>query len=105
MDAMVTGRMSLEKKEAGNKILASLGVSPSKAINQLYDYLIEKQTLPFITATQRKVYSEEEIKAALDWVDDFPYVELSDRTLTMSRDELRQERLRKAGLMDGVDCV
>ena len=46
-DAMVTGRMSPEKKEEGNRILASLGSNPSQAINQLYDFVIAKRALPF----------------------------------------------------------
>lgn len=46
-DAMVTGRMTREKKEAGNRILASLGTTPSQAINHLYDFVIEKRELPF----------------------------------------------------------
>lgn len=39
-DAMVTGRMSLQKKNAGGRVLKKLGVSASQAINQLYDYFV-----------------------------------------------------------------
>lgn len=41
MDAMVTGRMSAEKKERGNRILEREGWNASRAINCLYDRIIE----------------------------------------------------------------
>lgn len=40
-DAMVTARMPLAKKEAANKVLAELGSSPSSAVNDLYDCIID----------------------------------------------------------------
>lgn len=46
-NAMVTGRMSGEKKQAGNAILNKLDVTPSAAINMLYDYIIKNKKLPF----------------------------------------------------------
>ena len=52
-DAMVTGRMSKQKKRAGNAALAQVGVTPSAAINQMYDYVIEHRSLPFQTAEKR----------------------------------------------------
>ena len=41
-EAMVTARMRVGKKEEGNRVLASLGTNASKAVNQLYDYVIER---------------------------------------------------------------
>ena len=38
-DAMVTARMSSEKKEAGNRILEQMGTNASQAVNRLYDYV------------------------------------------------------------------
>ena len=46
-DAMVTARMSAEKKEAGNRMLEQLGTNASQAVNRLYDYVLEKKQLPF----------------------------------------------------------
>ncbi len=46
-DGMVTGRMSAAKKEAGNRVLESLGLNASQAINQMYDFLIRERSLPF----------------------------------------------------------
>lgn len=45
-DAMVTGRMPQAKKQAGGRVLQSLGLSASQVINQLYDYLITYERLP-----------------------------------------------------------
>ena len=46
-EVMVTARMGVGKKEEGNRVLASLGTNASKAVNQLYDYVIERGVLPF----------------------------------------------------------
>lgn len=54
-DVMVTGRMSKAKKDAGNHVLSSLGMSTSEAINQLYDYLIQTQSLPFAQKKPKKL--------------------------------------------------
>ncbi|MDJ1121751.1 type II toxin-antitoxin system RelB/DinJ family antitoxin [Olsenella sp. YH-ols2217] len=45
--AMITARMTPEKKEEGNAALKALGVTPSEAVNQLYDYVIRCGDLPF----------------------------------------------------------
>lgn len=45
--AMITARMTPEKKEEGNAALRALGVTPSEAVNQLYDYVIKNGELPF----------------------------------------------------------
>lgn len=47
-DAMVTARMSAEKKEAGNKVLEKEGYNASQFINKVYDKLIEDQDAKFI---------------------------------------------------------
>ena len=39
-DAMVTARMSQEKKEAGNRVLEQLGTNASQVVNRLYDYVL-----------------------------------------------------------------
>lgn len=46
-DAMVTGRVPLQKKVAATRVLNQIGVSTSQAINQLFDYLIQHGSLPF----------------------------------------------------------
>ena len=53
-DAMVTARMSQEKKEAGNRVLEQLGTNASQAVNRLYDYVLEKRQLPFPEERERR---------------------------------------------------
>lgn len=69
-EAMVTARMGIEKKEEGNRILSSLGTNASKAINQLFDYVIEKRALPFdANAKKQQLHSQAEIESAISLVD------------------------------------
>lgn len=42
--------MSQAKKQAGSRVLQSLGMSASQAINELYDYLIAQRAMPFTKA-------------------------------------------------------
>ena len=93
-DAMVTARMSQEKKEAGNRILEQMGTNASQAVNRLYDYVLEKQQLPFPEQHERRKHTQEEIAQAIAWVDSIPR---QDRFSTMTDDELRRERLASRG--------
>lgn len=70
-DAMVTARMSPEKKEAGNRVLEQLGTNASQAVNRLYDYVIEKKELPF-PEEGRPAYTREDIERAIEWADGVP---------------------------------
>ena len=94
-DAMVTARMSAEKKEAGNRMLEQLGTNASQAVNRLYDYVLEKKQLPFPEQQERRRYTQEEIAQAIAWVDSIPR---RDRFSTMTDDEIRWERLVSRGL-------
>lgn len=94
-DAMVTARMSQEKKEAGNRMLEQLGTNASQAVNRLYDYVLEKKQLPFPEQQERRRYTQEEIAQAIAWVDSIPR---KDRFSTMTDDEIRRERLVSRGL-------
>lgn len=89
-DAMVTARMSAEKKEAGNRMLEQLGTNASQAVNRLYDYVLEKKQLPFPEPQERRTHTQEEIAQAIAWVDSIPR---KDRFSTMTDDEIRRERL------------
>lgn len=92
-EAMVTARMGAEKKDEGNRILASLGSNASKAVNQLYDYLIEERALPFERATvERRPRSKAEIAAAVALVDGL-VAPISDEYRDMSLKEARLARL------------
>lgn len=70
-DAMVTARMSSEKKETGNRILAQLGTNTSQTINDLYDCIISNKRLPFSQKQEFGLgkYSKKEIQDAARQVD------------------------------------
>lgn len=99
-DAMVTARMSAEKKEAGNRMLERLGTNASQAVNRLYDYVLEKKQLPFPEQHERRKHTQEEIAQAIAWVDSIPR---RDRFSTMTDDEIRRERLISRGLATSKD--
>ncbi len=63
-DTMVTGRMAPAKKAAGNKVLKSLGLSASEAVNKLYDHLIEYGQLPFPSQAEKPITLEDRKEAA-----------------------------------------
>jgi antitoxin component of RelBE/YafQ-DinJ toxin-antitoxin module len=89
MDAMVTGRMSQGKKETGNAVLARLGLSASVAINQLYDYLIEYESLPFSESAR---LDKDEVVNRIALVDSIP-LPADNRFATMTDADIRRERL------------
>ena len=99
-DAMVTARMSAEKKEAGNRMLEQLGTNASQAVNRLYDNVLEKKQLPFPEQQERRKHTQEEIAQAIAWVDSIPR---RDRFSTMTDDEIRRERLVSRGLATSKD--
>ncbi len=92
-EAMVTARMAVDKKEEGNRVLAALGTNASKAVNQLYDYVIEEQALPFgRRAVERAAHSPAEIAAAIALVDGL-VAPVASEYRTMSLKEARLARL------------
>ena len=93
---MVTARMSEEKKYDGARILKKLGTTPSKAINNLYDYVIKNRALPFEEENkdQPRKITPEQWREAQEWVDSLrlPY-ELSGEFKNMTTKEARMHRL------------
>ncbi len=102
-DAMVTARMTPEKKEAGNRILEQLGTNASQAINRLYDYVLEKRALPFPEQQEQRKYTQEEIAEAIAWVDGLRRPRKPSRFDNMTLKEVKRERLIAKGLMDPGD--
>lgn len=66
MDAMVTARMSEEKKRSGNRVIAEAGKTPSGFIGEVYDYLIDENRLPDLTRTRAEGRSLDERKALFE---------------------------------------
>lgn len=89
-DVMVTGRMSKAKKEAGNRILRSMGISASQAINQLYDYLIEEKELPFSQKRSPR-RTKAQAKKAASFIDSIPVMNAFS---SMTDEEIRQRKIK-----------
>lgn len=100
-EVMVTGRMTASKKEEGNRILASLGVSASQAINQLYDYVIANRALPFQKEEAApRTHSPEEIAEAIAWVNSLAVPCENSIFNDMTDKEIRLHRLASRGLLE-----
>lgn len=94
-DAMVTGRMSAEKKAAGARVLAKEGLNASQAINLLYDKLDESQSAEFLT--QRKP-ERREWESAAKFIDALASpVPIKTRFDNMTRGEIKLERAKAKG--------
>ncbi|MBF4804694.1 type II toxin-antitoxin system RelB/DinJ family antitoxin [Lancefieldella rimae] len=102
-DAMVTARMSAQKKETGAKLLKSLGISASEAINQLYDYIIKTERLPFDLPEESTLTTEERLAQAVKRINDIPKVSVSKEFSMLSDNEIRLARLHKKGLSHTKD--
>lgn len=89
-DAMVTGRMSKAKKDAGNRVLRSMGISASQAINQLYDYLIEEHELPF-KKERKPQRTKAQVQKALSFIDSIP---ATNAFSSMTDEEIKQSKLK-----------
>ena len=99
-DAMVTARMSATKKEAGNRILESLGSNASQAINEFYDYLISKKQLPWTEQknTEKKKVDKKTLAAILAEMDSMT-VKLDSDFKNMTTKEAKRRRLDAKGLI------
>ena len=97
-DAMVTARMSQAKKEAGNRALERLGTNASRAINDLYDYVISNRKLPAeMMGEQLDQRSRaERLKEAAEWFEALA-LPPGNRFASMSDEEIRRERLVAKG--------
>ena len=92
-EAMVTGRMSAEKKAAGNRILERAGLNASQAVNLLYDKLIEEGNPDFLT--YQKILPEAWKSAAK--IIDAVYVPISGQFDNMTRGEIKLARAKAKG--------
>ena len=96
-DAMVTGRMSAKRKEAGNAVLAQAGLNASQAIGLMYDRLIDERNADFL-CEQPAASRESRMASAALFVD-----RLSSRRASrfdgMSSADIKMERLKSRGLV------
>ena len=91
--AMVTGRMSAEKKAAGGKVLEKAGLNASQAINLLYDKLEEEQNADFLV--HRKP-ARHEWESAAKFIDSI-VMPFDSRFDNMTRGEIKLERAKSKG--------
>lgn len=102
-DAMVTARMSPEKKEAANRVFEQLGTNASRAINDLYDYVIANKELP--TAQDEQAESlEGRLREAAQWFEEVS-LPMGNRFAAMTDNEVKRERLVSRGLADWSDFL
>ena len=92
-DVMVTGRMSQQKKDAGNAVLQRAGLTASAAINRMYDLLEERGNADFL-APPKPQRSQGEWRAAADFVRDLqlPFA-IDQRFESMTKAQIKMERL------------
>ena len=96
-EAMVTGRMSAEKKAAGAEVLARAGMNASQAVNLLYDRLVEEQDVAFL---QRHEVTPYEWESAARLIDSIPSpVPISTRFDNMTRGEIKLARAKARGVI------
>lgn len=96
-DAMVTGRMSEDKKARGGNILKRSGINVSQCINMLYDRMIEDGNIDFLT---KESTAEDNAKwqNAANFVDSLSEPQTTPFD-TMTKAEIRTARLKDRGLM------
>lgn len=94
-DAMVTGRMSAEKKAAGAKVLAKAGLNANQAINLLYDKLEEEQSADFLMHRKPEPREWESAAKLFESI----HMPIESRFDNMTKAEIKRERLMAKGLM------
>lgn len=97
-EAMVTGRMSDQKKLAGNRILARENLKPSQAINLMYQRLIEDKNARFLRKSESAPLDPARMKEAKAFIDQL-HMPASHMFDGMTKAEIKVHRLRAKGLM------
>ena len=96
-DAMVTARMSAEKKAAGARVLEAAGLNASQAINLLYDKLAEEQNADFLLHRKPSPHEWESAKMFLDAL--ASPTPISTRFDSMTRGEIKLARAKARGVI------
>jgi RHH-type rel operon transcriptional repressor/antitoxin RelB len=94
MDAILTVRLDREIKERGQAILGEKGLTPSQAVQRLFDYVVQKGSLPF---EDERRPSPEELEQRLAAFTRFH----TKQPLALSDEEIRAARL---GDRYGIDA-
>lgn len=98
--AVATGRMTPQKKEAGNAILKRAGPNASQAINRLHDQLTEEGDATFMQGSERTMPDPARWKLAAEFMDAISLKRTDpSRFDTMTKAEIKMGRLRSRGLV------
>lgn len=96
-EVMVTGRMDEEKKARAARVLQREGLNASRAINLMYDRVIEDGNADFLVGVSGNV-TKEDWAAAARFIDALSEKKKS-RFDSMTKAEIAMERLAARGLM------
>lgn len=96
-EVMVTGRMDEEKKARAARVLQREGLNASRAINLMYDRVIEDGNVDFLVGASGDI-TKEDWAAAARFVDSLSKKRES-RFDSMTKAEIATERLSARGLM------
>ena len=94
-DVMVTGRMSAEKKAAGNRVLERFGLNANQAVNLLFDKLDREQDAEWLMHPKPKPHEWESAAKLVDAL----HMPINSRFDNMTKAEIKRERLMAKGLM------
>lgn len=97
-DVMVTGRMTVDKKQKGSRILSREGLNASQAINLMYDRLLEEGAASFLLDEKGDGERSLVWEKAAQFVDSLSR-KRDSRFHAMSDAEIKVDRLRVKGLM------
>ncbi len=98
-DAMVTGRMSFQKKAAGNAVLKGAGLNASQAINRMYSKLIEDHSASFLDGSDSCLEDDPTKWAMAASFIDTLLIPLSSGISDMSDISAKMSRLRSRSLV------
>ena len=94
---MVTARIDEAKKIRGNAIFKKCGKTPSAVINELYDFVIRENALPWkVEQTGISTMSEQEIEDAKNFLHSIQIE--NSRFAKMSDEDIKRERMLSKGL-------
>lgn len=96
MDAMVSARISVEKRDRANGLLKRIGATPTQLINTAYDYLLETGHLPTLRkepGLRPRVLSQDALQALRQSVEDTTFQVPAEYFEGKTDDQLLEEAL------------
>lgn len=88
MESILTVRLDSNLKERGTRVMKQCGFTPSQAVRNLFDYVVANNGMPFAEKPEADKGAIRERIRAFDRCH-------TKEPLTLSDEELRDERLRE----------